>query len=297
MITVFTPAYNRRHTLDKLYRSLNGQTCLDFEWLVIDDGTTDGTEEWFEGILSKDNLYPVTYIKQENGGKHRAINRGIKLAKGELFFIVDSDDSLLPSAIEKLSEWAEQVRGLENCAGISGMRGLDEKRYLGSFFDGNAEYIDATNLEREKYRLLGDKAEAYFTNVLLKYPFPEFEGEKFITEEVVWNKIAMDGYFLRWYKDIIYICEYLDDGLTKSGNEKYRKSPQGTLYQTRQQLEIYKKNFKKRTLAINFYYERVKGEKSISEAAKDMGVSVCRCRFAVFTVKCGRFLRKILGRG
>lgn len=295
MITVFTPTYNRKYILPKLYQSLCAQTNKDFEWLVVDDGSTDGTEEWFAEIRQKDNTFPIIYIKQENGGKHRAINRGVKDAKGELFFIVDSDDSLVPTAIEKMLAWADAVRGLDKCAGVSGTRGKNSYNRIGQYFDDNADYIDATNLEREKYNLLGDKTEAYYTSLLLQYPFPEFEGENFITEEVVWNKIASDGYFLRWYPDIIYIGDYLTDGLTSSGNEKYRKNPQGTLYWTRLELEVYPKNFKHKTLAINRYYNSVKSNKTIKEIAKELNVSVFRCRFALFTVRVGKIIKKILG--
>ena len=295
MITVFTPTYNRKYIIPKLYDSLCKQTKKDFEWLVVDDGSTDGTNEWLEEICKKDNGFPITYIYQENGGKHRAINRGVKEAKGELFFIVDSDDSLVPTAIEKMLSWADEVRGLEKCAGVSGMCGTNAYNPIGEYFDEHADYIDATNLEREKYNLLGDKTEAYYTELLAKYPFPEFEGENFITEAVVWNKIAKDGYFLRWYPDIIYIADYLEDGLTKSGKEKYKKNPQGVLYWSRLEIEVYPKSFQKKTLAINRYYNCVKDGKGIREVAKELGVSVFRCRFAIFTVRLGKLVKKILG--
>ena len=89
-------------------------------------------------------------------------------------------------------------------------------------FPSKLEFIDATNLERKSKKLLGDKAEVYRKDILLKYPFPEFEGEKFLTEAVVWNRIAADGYKIRWFNKIICICEYLDDGLTKTDAEERR---------------------------------------------------------------------------
>lgn len=294
-ITVFTPTYNRKHIIGKLYQSLLRQTEKDFEWLVVDDGSTDETNKWFEEICNRENPFPIRYIYQENGGKHRAINRGVQEAQGELFFIVDSDDFLTDDAIEKMLGWANQVRGLEKCAGVSGTSGYNALARIGEYFDDKAEYIDATNLEREKYRLLGDKTEAYYTEILKRYPFPEFEGETFLTEEVVWNKIAQDGYFLRWYPDIIYIVEYLPGGLTQSGNEKNKKNPQGILYWSKQLLQIHKRGFKKRTLAINRYYQCVKDKKSIEEIAEELGVSVIRCRIAVWTVKIGKCIKKILG--
>ena len=292
MITVFTPTYNRKYIIDKLYQSLLKQTSFDFEWLVVDDGSTDDTKGYFDTLLAKENPFPIRYFYKENGGKHKAINYGVQNAQGEAFFIVDSDDSLTPNAVEKISVWLGQVRDEKQCAGVAGTRGYTIEKRIGSYYNDSVEYINATNLEREKYNLLGDKAEVYFTKVLREYPFPEFDGERFLTEEVVWNKIAMDGLFLRWYPDIVYLGDYLNDGLTKSGDKKYQDNPKGTLYWSKQQLEIYKKGFTKRTLAINRYYKAVKGKKSVREMARELGVSACRCRIAIFAVKVGKLLKK-----
>ena len=100
LTTIFTPTYNRRQLIDNLYQSLLAQSNKSFEWLVVDDGSTDDSEEYFSKLLSKPQPFTIRYIKQENGGKHRAINRGVQNANGELFFIVDSDDTLLPNTIE-----------------------------------------------------------------------------------------------------------------------------------------------------------------------------------------------------
>ncbi len=238
MITIFTPTYNRAYIIGNLYESLKKQTNKDFEWLVVDDGSTDNTESMFTELLADKRDFPVRYIKQTNGGKHRAINRGVKEARGEMFFIVDSDDTLTCDAVEKIKKWFFSLDGSFKFAGVSGLRGHKNNEVIGGGGNG-INYVDATNLERKKKNLLGDKAEVYYTDVLKKYPFPEFEGEKFITEEVVWNKIAADGYYIRWFSDIIYFTEYLDDGLTKTSN-RYSVNPQGTLYWAKQQLRFYK---------------------------------------------------------
>ena len=291
MITVFTPTFNRAYIIDKLYQSLLRQTNKDFEWLVVDDGSTDNTEDYFKEILNKDNPFEIIYVKQENGGKHRAVNRGVQLARGKLFFIVDSDDYLLDDAIAKLYKWVNGLDNSKKWAGVSGAKGYSTEKHVGGIYE-KAPYVDAKNNEREKYNLSGDKAEAYFTDVLKKYPFPEFEGEKFITEEVVWNAIARDGYYLRWYKDIIYICDYLEDGLTKSGDTKYVKNPQGVLYWVKIQLQAFPHNIRRRFSVINKYYETVKNYKSIKVISKEIGVSKFHIRIALFAVKLGRLLRK-----
>lgn len=100
-MTVFTPAYNRAHTLPRLYESLKNQTADGFEWIVINDGSTDGTEELLEKWSGEDNRFDFSYLTVENGGKPRAINRGVTMARGKYFFLVDSDDYLTPDAVEK----------------------------------------------------------------------------------------------------------------------------------------------------------------------------------------------------
>ena len=290
-VTIFTPTYNREKLLDRLYLSLLQQTDRNFEWLIVDDGSTDGTEQYFESILKNDNPFAIIYKKQENGGKHRAINSGVKMAHGELFFIVDSDDYLLPDAIEKIRQWRSTLNHSKKWAGVAGLRGYTKDTCVGGRY-GKQAYVDATNLERDKYSLFGDKAEAYFTEVLAQYPFPEFPGEKFITEEVVWNAIAADGYKLRWFNDIIYICDYLDGGLTKSGNAKYIDSPNGTLLWAKQTISLFPKNRRRKISAIYRYYVAVNGRKTENEIAFDLGISRLKLRLIRFAYKMRKIIKK-----
>ena len=275
LITIFTPTYNRRQFIDRLYQSLLSQAEKCFEWIVVDDGSTDDTEEYFSKLLSKPQPFTIRYIKQENGGKHRAINRGVQNANGEFFFIVDSDDTLLPNAIEKTNQWATTIDTSHKWCGIAGLRGYTEKKVIGQQL--YTDFIDAKNTERRKYNLLGDKAEVYFTEVLKKYPFPEIPGENFISEEIVWNAIARDGYYLRWFNEIIYICSYLEGGLTKD-NSKDECNPQGRLLWAKGQLEAYPNSWRDRFLAIGIYRHAVCKTESIHQTVTQLGVS----RAAVF---------------
>ena len=269
-ITVFTPSHNRKTLIERLYQSLLLQTQKNFEWLVVDDGSTDNTEQYLSNLLAEQQPFPIRYIKQENGGKHRAINNGLKNASGDLFFIVDSDDYLTENAIEKINQWATTLDGTHKWAGISGLKGFSKESIVGQHSE--ATYVDAKNSERRKYNLLGDKAEVYFTNVLKKHPFPEIPGEKFISEEIVWNAIARDGYYLRWFNEIIYICNYLEGGLTKD-NSKDRDNPQGRLLWAKGQLETFPNSWRDRFLAIGIYRHAVSDAKSISKTAHELGVS------------------------
>lgn len=269
-ISIFTPTYNRKDLIERLYQSLLQQTQKNFEWLVVDDGSTDNTEQYFSDLLTKQQPFPIRYIKQENGGKHRAINNGVKNATGELFFIVDSDDYLTKNAIEKINQWTTTLDGSRKWAGISGLKGYSKVSVVGQ--RSEASYVDAKNSERRKYNLLGDKAEVYFTDVLKHHPFPEIPGEKFISEEIVWNAIARDNYYLRWFNEIIYICDYLDGGLTKD-NSKDRNNPQGRLLWAKGQLETFPNSWRDRFLAIGIYRHAVSEVKSISKTAHELGVS------------------------
>lgn len=121
MITVFTPAYNRGYVLERLFDSLQKQTCKEFEWLVIDDGSTDETKDLLSSFAQRAN-FPMRYRRQKNSGKHVAINRGAQLAKGEWFFIVDSDDWLPSDSIEVNSRYIEQIADDPAFAGVSGVR-------------------------------------------------------------------------------------------------------------------------------------------------------------------------------
>lgn len=214
-LTICTPTYNRAYCLSKLYSSLCAQTNKDFEWLIIDDGSTDETTTVVREWLKEDSLISVRYIKKKNGGKHTAVNYGVENAMGRLFFIVDSDDYLTENAVETILSDIKSLPSI-GYAGVGYNKVFEDSSLVGNTFKG--DYIDATSLERPRYRIDGDKAEVFFTEILKKYPFPVFENERFLTEAVVWNRIAKDGYKLRWFNKGIYICEYREDGLSMNAS-------------------------------------------------------------------------------
>lgn len=230
MITVFTPTYNRAYILPVLYKSLQAQTSHDFEWLIVNDGSTDNTEEIVRHWQGEDNPFPIQYYKTPNGGKHRAINVGVANARGEAFFIVDSDDFLPPDALANIAPIFTQIANDTHFAGICGFRAdpktlkpLSNTALLNQTLDCSMTDI------RRKYHIRGDMAEVFKTSVLKQYPFPAFEGENFISEGAVWNKISQH-YLLRYVPKTWYLCEYLPDGLTQNIRKKYRNNPQGTIY-------------------------------------------------------------------
>lgn len=227
-VSICTPIYNRAYKILDLYESIKKQTNKNFEWIIIDDGSTDDILLKIE-LIKNEELIKVNYIKKENGGKHTAINKALEVAEGELFFIVDSDDILTEDAIETIvSEWKSiEINNTEKFIGVSGNRGYSRKKVIGD--ELSSDYIDCTALElRYKFNIRGDKAEAFKTNILKEYKFPVYEDERFLTEAVIWNRIAKDGYKLRWINKIIYITEYLDDGLTKKYDSLMARNINGT---------------------------------------------------------------------
>lgn len=268
-VTVFTPTYNREDSLPRLYESLRRQTCFDFEWLIIDDGSTDHTPSIVHNFQEKDNMFPIRYYQKENGGKHTAINYGVDRAHGLLFFFVDSDDLLTERAVERLIEWERTIEDRTQFAGVSGNKGDLLGNLLGETFDG--EKIDATNLERQTLRILGDKAEAYYTDVLRQYPFPVIEGERFMTESVVFDRIGAAGLKIRWVNEVIYLVDQRQDGLIAQGNRRFANNPKGYALSVLQTMDIYHYDRKQRLLAGYYFYETVKEAVSIAEAAKLLG--------------------------
>ncbi|KAA0261232.1 glycosyltransferase [Hafnia alvei] len=272
-ITVFTPTFNRGHLIKKLYDSLRKQHNYCFEWLVIDDGSTDNTEDFFSEIRNHSNNFHIKYIKTENGGKHRAINKAVDIANGKLFFIVDSDDYLPEYAIERIIQWENEISNSNvKFAGVSGNRGVTKNEIIGTTFSG--EYVDASSLEREKFKIMGDKAEVFYTKVLRSYKFPEIAGENFITESVVWFKIASDGFKIRWFNEIICITEYLEGGLTQSGLSLYERNMNGLLLSTRQEIRYKQLSLKWRLGKCLRYVELARKQRnSITRISNDLILS------------------------
>ena len=171
MITVFTPTFNRAYKLSELYKSLQRQTYKNFEWLIIDDGSTDNTEHLFNKWKNETNSFRITYIKQKNGGKHRAINKGVQLAKGKLFFIVDSDDFLAAFALQRIQEVYEPISENELFAGVSGMKAYTNNKRVGGTLP--FKQIDCSMIDvRTKYHIKGDLPPYPYRLIYLPTSYP-----------------------------------------------------------------------------------------------------------------------------
>jgi glycosyltransferase len=216
-ISILTPTYNRGKLLLPLYDSLKNLTFKDFEWLIVDDGSEDDTEQYALSWIAhniENAEFPIRYIKKSNGGKHTAINRGVREASGELILILDSDDTLPADSLATIAQYYEQCKGYKDCAGVCGLMAHHDGQLIGTGFPKDPMYESALQFRyAEKGNVTGDLLEVYKTSVMREFPFPEIENEKFCPESLVWNRIA-NKYKLFCFNKVIYYRDYLEGGLT-----------------------------------------------------------------------------------
>lgn len=226
-VSVITPTYNRGYILQGCYQSLCKQTCMDFEWIVVDDGSTDDTTKKIQGFIAE-NKVKIVYLKQENGGKHRAHNTGIRVAKGELVVCLDSDDQLTENAIERVKEiWREKKK--KDSIGILALRGdITERKAICSHIPEGIEECTMYELSN-KYGFVGDTVLFFKNEVLKNNLFVEFYDEKFLTEISLYYVLDQFGTMLL-VDEVLYLCEYLEDGLTAKYFQLLRNNPNSSAY-------------------------------------------------------------------
>lgn len=225
MITVFTPTYNRRNTLERLYESLKKQDTSDFEWLIVDDGSIDDTEDLIQEY-KKDAIVNIEYIKVENGGKPAAYNIGLENAKGEIFFCVDSDDMLEENVLFKVEEDFKKLS--EDCCGICYLcADMMDKNIIGTKFPEDVKKDYYYNIYN-RLGVKGDKCMVFKTNIAKEYPFPIIDKEKFISEALVFNRIAKK-YMFELKNDIVKLVEYLDTGYSNNYFNLVKNNPKSNM--------------------------------------------------------------------
>jgi glycosyltransferase involved in cell wall biosynthesis len=188
--TIFTPTYNRAHTLPRLYESIRHQTLRDFEWVIVDDGSTDGTAQLIHNWQQAGNDFPIRYFWQPNQHKKVAFNRGVLEARAPWFVPIDSDDELLPDTLEKFARmWATIPEGeqMRYCA-VMGLYVDSQGHIVGDAFPGAPLDADSAALWFD-YRISGDKVICLRTEALRQFPFPE-DIPDLGPEGVVWFRMA-----------------------------------------------------------------------------------------------------------
>lgn len=224
LVTIFTPTYNRARLLKRLYESLKEQSDKDFEWIIVDDGSKDNTKEVVQGFI-KEKIIPIKYLKKENEGKHIAINVGCDMAEGELFFIVDSDDYIPKEAIEEVKRDWKKYRNNTGIAGLVYLKAWKNGNLMGRKFEKD-EFISNHVKEYNKGGVWGEKLKILRTEIFRKNKFPKYENEKYVGEHVLWIQVSRK-YDLVYINKVLYIAEYLEDGLTMAGRKLRIENPLG----------------------------------------------------------------------
>lgn len=248
-VTILTPTYNRDRLLRACYESLKKQTEKSFQWLIIDDGSVDNTTETVQKFIKEASDMNIQYFKKENGGKHTALNFSHPYIEGDYVLILDSDDTLTEDAVETVyREWAiydnqEEVGIVTLLKGTS----VDSPN---AYAKDERIPVDIMGYKRVCVRS-NDCCEVIRTELFCKYPFPVFENERFVSEGALWNRVSLSHKCV-YVNKVIYLCEYLEDGLTKSGKSMRIRNPRGGMYTS--SLRMHKKNLVKERIKSGLLY-------------------------------------------
>lgn len=223
-LTIFTPAYNRAHTLPRTYESLLRQSCKDFLWLIVDDGSTDGTMELVRQWQAQDNGFEIQYIHKDNGGLHTAYNTAIAKLSTELATCIDSDDWLTDEAVERIMfKWASD--GNESVAGIEALDCYASGEIIGDLLP-NQETINLIDLYVGKYHIKNGDRKLVVRSDLYKSvaPMPTLNGEKNFNPHYMHLQISQKYDFLVMNEPVCYV-EYQSDGMSRNIFKQYFDSP------------------------------------------------------------------------
>lgn len=226
MIAILTPTYNRAYTLKKVYDSLVRQTNKNFVWVIVDDGSLDDTKSLVDKFIL-DKKIKINYYYKDNGGKHTAINFGMKKINTKYVLILDSDDTLCEDCVEIVFNKWKEYESNKKIGCLSFLKVFDNGKVIGKKY--NEEEVVSNHIDfRYNRNLLGDMCEVFRCDVLKKYPFPVIKNERFLSEAIVWNRIAYD-YDTVYINYPIYVAEYLSDGLTTNSLKLRYNNPNGAV--------------------------------------------------------------------
>lgn len=233
-LTVFTPTFNRAYCLGTTYKSLVNQTCKEFIWLIIDDGSTDGTEELVKK-WQEENWIEIFYIWQKNQGMHGAHNTAYEKITTELNVCIDSDDYMPSDAVEKiLNKWNEQ--GGTNVSGIIGLDSYTNGKIIGTKLPENL-YMSTLFDLYERYGVTGDKKLVYRTELTKLYPYPIFKNERYVGLAYKYYKLD-EKYKLLLLNEVLCCVEYLEDGSSLNMLRQYRKNPRGFAFYRKELMKL-----------------------------------------------------------
>jgi glycosyltransferase involved in cell wall biosynthesis len=235
-LTVFTPTFNRAYILPRCYASMCRQSCQDFVWLVVDDGSADGTKELVAQWQREAHGFRLDYVYQENQGMHGAHNTAYARIKTELNTCIDSDDYMPDDAVEQILRF---WNGSEKDESVAGFLGLDVTRdgeVIGSLLPEEipqARYYDYYN----RYGVRGDKKFVLRSDCARRFPYPLFPGERYLGLNLKYLKLDQDFTLLRLNRPLC-VVEYLPDGSSRNMLRQYWRNPRGFLHYRKELLRL-----------------------------------------------------------
>ena len=242
-LTVFTPTYNRAYVLKQCYDSLCRQTCKDFVWLIVDDGSSDNTKEIVDEWMAQDNGFEIRYVYKQNGGMHTGHNKAYELIDTELNVCIDSDDFMPDDAVELIVNFWEENKD-SNYSGIIALDVYKNGQVIGKELP-NKKSTTLSGYYQNGGQ--GDKKLIYRTEIINKYPpYPEFEGEKFVPLDYKYL-LADQDYELLIMNKPVCVVEYMEDGSSKNMLRQYYKNPRGFAFMRKVSMKYdtgFFKNFK-----------------------------------------------------
>lgn len=258
-LTIFTPTYNRAYILAELFKSLQKQNSKNFEWLIVDDGSTDNTSDLVNNWI-KNSPFKIKYIFQENQGKHIAINTALANASSDYFMTVDSDDRLLEDAIKTILEKHDLIKNKFEIAIIASCHRKKNSTVLQSNKPIPRDNMIMTSWERKnRYNIRGEFSYIIKTSVAKEFPYPAFPGEKFCRESLVYRRIEQKYKSLYINKPLVE-SEYLEDGLTSNIKKMINGSPKGIILSLKEAIKFAPSN-KEKQHAINDYWKFIRNNK------------------------------------
>lgn len=238
-LTIFTPTHNRAYILPKLYESLCVQTCQDFEWLIVDDGSTDNSKELVDEWIGEGRI-AIRYVYQQNGGKMRAFNKAVSMADSELFVCIDSDDQLTTKHVveESLAYWDEHKNDVldKPIAGMVSLR-LHKQR-----MEEIPKKLSHGSLHQICTNYKGETTIFLVTDILRNYPYPSFEGENFIADVYIFDQMD-EKYVFLFHPYFSQQCAYQKDGYTFNYRHLLLKNPRGHREYHAQRIRLKKENW------------------------------------------------------
>lgn len=233
-LTVFTPTYNRAYCLHVCYESLKSQTNKEFIWLIIDDGSTDYTQQLVEQWKREDAI-EIRYIFQENQGMHGAHNTAYENIDTELNVCIDSDDYMPPNAAEKILSFWEK-HGNDQVSGVIGLDTYKNGEIIGTKMPA---YLNKSTLFDLYYKhgVKGDKKLVYRTELTKKYPYPVFDNEKYVGLAYKYHKLD-EVFPMLLMNEVLCIVEYLPDGSSMNMLKQYRVNPKGFAFYRKELMKL-----------------------------------------------------------